>query len=64
MLLFIMLVLMGVVMSLPILIYSWRLKGKGNDTMGMGMGDAKFGQNLGAKHWKELNEQPEDKRYR
>jgi hypothetical protein len=60
----IVLVSIGVVMALPILLYVWRLKGNGTETMGMGIGDVKFGKNLGDKRWQEMNEQPEDRRTR
>ena len=55
------LVLIAFMASVPMILFTRRLKGKDEHTMGLGIGDIKFGQNLGEQHWRELNEEP-DKR--
>jgi hypothetical protein len=62
--LLIVLVLIGLMASLPMMIYTRRLQGKDAHTMGAGMGDIKFGENLGQQHWRQLNALPEQERNR
>ena len=62
--LFVGLVLTGIVMILPGLAYERWARGKGRHSMGMGKGEINFGRNLGATHWREINDSPEDRHSR